>query len=108
MTNFDEAKAIKESDRRYPHSEVVDSDDYLDFANRRMAFRKGAKWQASQPIVITDEMVERGAKALFGESQELDQDNSWDDALPDEWREEWKYQARNVIEAALGVSNDPN
>lgn len=54
-------------------------------------------------MTITDEMVERGARALFEESQELDQDNSWDDPLPDEWRDAWRYQARCVIEAALAT-----
>jgi len=50
---------------------------------------------------IPAEAVEAGARALFEESQELDQDNSWDDALPDDWREAWRYQAREVIVAAL-------
>ena len=49
----------------------------------------------------TPAMVEAGAKALFEESQELDQDNSWDDPLPDEWRAAWRAAAEAVITAAL-------
>ena len=49
----------------------------------------------------TPAMVEAGAKALFEESQGLDQDNSWDDPLPDEWRAAWHEAAEAVITAAL-------
>lgn len=45
--------------------------------------------------------IEAGAKALFEESQGLDQENDWGDDLPQEWREEWKYVARETITAAL-------
>lgn len=54
---------------------------------------------------VTDEMVERAARVLFEESQELDQDNSWDDDLPDDWRNEWRYVAREALDAALGVTS---
>lgn len=49
----------------------------------------------------TPAMVEAGAEALFEESQGLDQDNSWDDPLPDEWRAAWHEAAEAVITAAL-------
>ena len=49
----------------------------------------------------TPAMVEAGAKALFEESQGLDQDNSCDDPLPDEWRAAWHEAAEAVITAAL-------
>lgn len=47
--------------------------------------------------------VEAAAKALFEESQGLDQGNDWNDPLPDEWRNEWKYVAGEVLAAADAV-----
>ena len=47
------------------------------------------------------EIIEAGARALFEVSQELDQDNSWDDPLPDDWRQTWKDAAEEVITEAL-------
>ena len=52
----------------------------------------------------TEEQIEAAARVLFEESQELDQDNSWDDELPDEWRETWRYMAEMCINAALSAS----
>lgn len=53
---------------------------------------------ASEPV--TDDQVEAAARAIFEEWQELDQDNSWDDPLPDDWRGAWLYVARAALEAA--------
>ncbi len=56
---------------------------------------------------ITDAMVTRGAKVLFEESQEVDQDNGeWRD-LPKEWRDEWKRTMREALTAALGPVVSP-
>ncbi|WP_333812067.1 hypothetical protein [Timonella senegalensis] len=52
-------------------------------------------------MTIPQEAIEAGAQTLFEESQELDQDNSWDDELPEEWREAWRYAAQSALTAAL-------
>lgn len=45
--------------------------------------------------------IEAAAEALFEESQGLDQDNNWDDALPDEWRQTWLDAAESALYAML-------
>ena len=52
---------------------------------------------------LHDARIEAAAKALFNESQGLDQDNEWDDPLPDDWRNEWKHVASEVLAAADAV-----
>ena len=52
---------------------------------------------------LHDARVEAAAKALFEESQGLDQDNDWNDPLPDDWRNEWKHAASEVLAAADAV-----
>ncbi len=52
-------------------------------------------------MTIPKEAIDAAAEALFDEAQELDQENSWGDPLPDEWRESWRDAAREAIEAAL-------
>jgi hypothetical protein len=59
-------------------------------------------------LLLSDEAVEAAARVLFEESQELDQDNSWDDALPDDWRGVWLYQAREILTAALTKITEDN
>ncbi len=50
-----------------------------------------------------DEAVEAAARAIFEEQQDLEQDDSWDDDIPEDWRDEWLYVARAAITEALAV-----
>lgn len=80
---------------------------------KRSAFIKGALWAISRPAppVITDEMVERGAKALWIADQD---DDAWarrvvnDVFSPaDDWPDECielGHLASLVLAAALGVN----
>ena len=52
-------------------------------------------------MTVNEQAIDAAAEALFDESQELGQENSWDDPLPDEWRESWRDAAREALEAAL-------
>ena len=72
-------------------------------------FAEGAVWQAGRPVVITDEMVERAARAFWVAEQP---DQGWaakvvDDMFspPDDYTDECMKmldQARAALEAALG------
>lgn len=79
-------------------AEMTMPDDWTDQALEYLRRADAALAALATP---TPAMVEAGAKALFEESQELDQDNSWDDPLPDEWRATWHEAAESVITAAL-------
>lgn len=52
-----------------------------------------------EALTITDEMVERGAVALFRAST----DEDWETGPDESERDEWRAQARVALEAAMGV-----
>jgi hypothetical protein len=63
MSTTDDARA--EAERRYAgRGEVSLSPGAIRNA-RREAFERGAEWQASRKVEITDELVEKGARDQF-------------------------------------------
>lgn len=61
----DEELAREEAERRWP---TIRPDDPLPIdyviSGKRQGFIAGAKWQAKQPVEVTDSMVERGRHAV--------------------------------------------
>ncbi|ALJ19547.1 hypothetical protein [Microbacterium sp. No. 7] len=101
--------ARKAAEERYPMPHVPARNKNERQVNNlysalRDGFRTGAEWQSARPVQITDEMVERAAKALANVPQEAD----WPDRWPsdDEYRDIMRDQARDALEAALGQTNE--
>lgn len=85
-------QARQEAERIYP-SRNDDARQFLPIV--RQIFVDGAKWQASQPVEITDEMVERAAISIY---------DSWcgGDLFKDSFNPQiWIELARRAIEVAL-------
>lgn len=119
MTNFDKEKARAQADAWFPLS--PNNIKYYHNDVKQDYFVRGARWQASQPIVVTDEMVERAIAVdvqhgadfnrrftlknnvisktcLCGATITSHKDDVEDAVL--------RHVARAVLEAALGVSDD--
>ncbi len=67
---------------------------------RRDLFIKGAEWQSKQPIVVTDEMVERGIPLLINQGWTCDGHEPDPDCR--ECYRLWQKDLRAVLEAVLG------
>lgn len=107
--------ALEEARRRWPGAafETINHDGQPigPGAELRWGFVRGAQWQAGQPVEITDEMVERGARAAYEWWAENSTSARLGDGAPAEWddldRDDRALiiaQSRAVLEAALGQS----
>lgn len=99
----DDEKARTEALTRWPNDTVTHRDN-------RGVFIRGARWQRSQPVEITDEMVERAARALYADSPLALYDERaglitgakpWEWLTP-EYQDARRADARIALSAALG------
>jgi len=84
--------AFREAERRYGTRGGVPLNPGAIRRARRIAFEKGAAWQREQPVEITDEMVERAARAI------LKDDPAFNDVYS---IADYQAMARHALEAAL-------
>lgn len=71
--------------------------------NLMLAIAAAQAWVDSEDALITDDMIERGAKAL---AYEAGKDITEWDKTPDPFLNPWREKAKIVLEAALGLGHD--